>query len=550
MYPVSPVNPNPFINQFPYMDCHEMNLDWIIKTVKLLNEKVDTYTILNQITYQGRWSITKQYTKWSIVFYNGIAYLSLQPVPGNVPIDNTDYWMIIAPYAPEDHFDDDSINPVQNKVVTEKFTEVEEAISDEKSAREEAISDEKSAREDADTALGDRIDVAEDAIAKLSNYVTPEMMGSVATEADANTSIAAAIAYAESHNVPVCIFSNITYSEPIVLTSRNLKLYIFGSLTYTGNDYAIICKWPRQTVYVYKLTAANGGGIKVDTSDFSVEYLNVKMDFADCLKECFHCKTTNSNYVVYVKCWGRLWKSSSEYDCIRIEKGSDGSYIGEVSFFDMKVLGKNGIYSKGPSISAVRAIRVSVEAISEIGFIIENSLSCDIIDPRYAELQGRNSTVVKMIGAIGLKFTGNYLLNITALDDTELSASTSNSIVYQVPIAIAGARFASGLSILRSGKALLQPHLSSKVYGDTTINVDPFLSTGFIQTIRVNLNDDCEINLSEYHIAETYPYVAVNIPGSHTYTVKDHTGTTIATLSGYGQYLITLDFNHFVIKKE
>ena len=548
---------NPFVNQFPYMDCHEMNLDWIIKTVKMLDNKVETYTILNTISYQGEWLITKQYTKWSVVFYNGLGYLSLQPVPGNVPISNTDYWMVIAPYAPEDHFDEDSMNPVQNSVITAKFAEISEDISDEASAREEAdntlggrIDDEETARENADNTLSGRIDDAELAIAKLSNYVTPEMVGTIDTEAHANAAIADAITYAEAHNVPVCIFSNITYSSPIVLPSRNIKFYVFGTLTYTGSDFAIKCKYPRQTVYVYRLLAANGGGIKVDTSDYSVEFLNVRLDFAECLQETFLAITSSNNHITYVKCSGRLWQSSSSYDCIRVEKGSGGSFIGEVAFFDIKVMGLNGLHVKGPSVSAVRAIRLSVEDISDTGFIVDSAISTDIIDCRYAELQGRNGTVIEMIGAIGLKFTGNYTLKISSIDDTQLNTASSNAITFYCPIAHSGgALISNGLRIMPSGYALQNPKLTNKVFADTDVDVDGYTSGGYVQTIRMNTNDDCTINLSKFHIAETYPYIAVNIPGAHDYTIKDHNGTTIATINGYGQYMITLDYNHFVFKK-
>lgn len=578
--------PNPFINQFPYMDCHELNLDWIIKTIKILDEKVTTYTILNTISYQGEWSITKQYTKWSVVFYNGLAYLSLQPVPLNVPITNTDYWMVIAPFAPEDHLDATSQNPVENRVLTAKFTEVAGAITAEATARAAAdaalqtdIDTEATARANADntlqnnitseataraaadatlqtnidseaTARASAIDAVELSIAKLSNYVTPEMVGTVDTESHADAAIAAAIAYAESHNVPVCIFSNITYSSPIVLTSRNLKFYVFGTLTYTGSDFAIKCKYPRQSVYVYRLLAANGGGIEVNTDDASVEYLNVKLDFSECLKETFLCETSNNNHVTYVKCWGRLWKSSSSYDCIRVEKGSGGSFIGEVAFFDIKLMGLNGLHAKGPSVSAVRAIRLSVEDISDTGFIVDSAISTDIIDCRYAELQGRNGTVIEMIGGIGLKFTGNYTLKITSIDDTQLNTASSNAITFYCPIAHSGGSLiANGLRIMASGYALQNPKLTNKVFADTDVDVDGYTSGGFVQTIRMNTNDDCTINLSKFHISETYPYVAVNIPGAHNYTIKDHNGTTIATLNGYGQYMVTLDYNHFVIKK-
>ena len=65
---------NPFINQFPYMDAHEMNLDWIIKTCKMIIEKMNGFEATNTVEYKGIWSITSQYTKWSIVLDTETGY--------------------------------------------------------------------------------------------------------------------------------------------------------------------------------------------------------------------------------------------------------------------------------------------------------------------------------------------------------------------------------------------------------------------------------------------------------------------------------------------
>ena len=88
-----------FINQFPYSDFHELNLDWIIRTVKALEAELKDFKAVNQMTFEGTWNITKQYKPYSIVFdYDtGYSYISKVPVPAGVIITNNDYWMVIGP---------------------------------------------------------------------------------------------------------------------------------------------------------------------------------------------------------------------------------------------------------------------------------------------------------------------------------------------------------------------------------------------------------------------------------------------------------------------
>ena len=85
-----------FGENFPYVNFHDLNLDWIIKTMKELNDKFDD-AIASKITVANplQWDITKQYEAYTIVMDNDIAYLSMQAVPYGIMIDNEEYWQVI-----------------------------------------------------------------------------------------------------------------------------------------------------------------------------------------------------------------------------------------------------------------------------------------------------------------------------------------------------------------------------------------------------------------------------------------------------------------------
>ena len=91
-----------FDTRWPYTDFHNLNLDWILDTLKKQDAAIADFISLNSITYADplQWDITRQYPKNQVVLdTNGDGYLSVQPVPVGVEIDNTDYWTKIGNFS-------------------------------------------------------------------------------------------------------------------------------------------------------------------------------------------------------------------------------------------------------------------------------------------------------------------------------------------------------------------------------------------------------------------------------------------------------------------
>ena len=126
-------NPNNgFLNQFPYSDYHEMNLDWILKAVKKVYEDMEHFTASNEVTYEGIWNITNQYETNDIVLdlNGGYLMISIQPVPAGIAITNEDYWIPVSPFKIDVEFNADSYNAIANKTVTNKFNSTDSQIND------------------------------------------------------------------------------------------------------------------------------------------------------------------------------------------------------------------------------------------------------------------------------------------------------------------------------------------------------------------------------------------------------------------------------------
>ena len=88
-----------WLNLFPGTNFHELNIDWLVEAVKHLAREMYDFEIVNQITYEGPFDITKQYKAWAIVTDNNIGYISKQPVPAGVQLNNTEYWEVVADFT-------------------------------------------------------------------------------------------------------------------------------------------------------------------------------------------------------------------------------------------------------------------------------------------------------------------------------------------------------------------------------------------------------------------------------------------------------------------
>lgn len=91
-----------FTERWPYTNFHELNLDWILDTLKKQDATIADFISLNSITYADpiQWDITMQYPKNCVVVdKNGDGYLSVQPVPVGVEIGNKDYWTKIGNFS-------------------------------------------------------------------------------------------------------------------------------------------------------------------------------------------------------------------------------------------------------------------------------------------------------------------------------------------------------------------------------------------------------------------------------------------------------------------
>lgn len=89
-----------FFDSFPYSNQHTLNLDWLIKKQRELEEYIKQYTAVNHVAYAGVWDITKQYPQWAVVSNGDKSYMSNKPVPAGIPIDNKEYWLHLADLDP------------------------------------------------------------------------------------------------------------------------------------------------------------------------------------------------------------------------------------------------------------------------------------------------------------------------------------------------------------------------------------------------------------------------------------------------------------------
>ena len=194
-----------FLNQFPYTDIHELNLDWIIKTIKNLFAEMSEFEAANNVHYAGVWNITNQYQAWSVVLdaNTGSMMISVKAVPSGISIDNNDYWILVSPFAVDREFDVNSYNAIANKPVSEKFNEIDTTLAETSSAitsltnridtTDANLNSEAESRIEADNIINARIDStntnlsAEIAARSAADNVINGRIDSIASLAEGST---------------------------------------------------------------------------------------------------------------------------------------------------------------------------------------------------------------------------------------------------------------------------------------------------------------------------------------------------------------------------
>ena len=86
-------------DQWPYTNFHELNLDWILESLRVLEHTIDQFVAINALKYADpiQWNIVSQYEKNTIVIdpLTGTAYISVQPVPSGVALTRDEYWTVV-----------------------------------------------------------------------------------------------------------------------------------------------------------------------------------------------------------------------------------------------------------------------------------------------------------------------------------------------------------------------------------------------------------------------------------------------------------------------
>lgn len=86
----------------PYTNFHNLNQDWIIRRMEEFEAYMKDIVNLSAIKYSDpiQWDITSQYEVNTVVLDRDLnAFLSTQPVPAGIALDNTNYWTAIGSFA-------------------------------------------------------------------------------------------------------------------------------------------------------------------------------------------------------------------------------------------------------------------------------------------------------------------------------------------------------------------------------------------------------------------------------------------------------------------
>lgn len=88
-------------DKYPYTNFHEMNDDWIIKTLREFGQRLDEFVAMNSLTYADpiEYNPDSVYAANTVVIYDNTAYVSKQPIPAGMLPTNDEYWLVIFPFG-------------------------------------------------------------------------------------------------------------------------------------------------------------------------------------------------------------------------------------------------------------------------------------------------------------------------------------------------------------------------------------------------------------------------------------------------------------------
>ena len=390
-------------------------------------------------------------------------------------------------------------------------------------------------------------------ISWFNSYITPQMFGYTGT-GDGSTYMGKCVVYAVNHpNTLIYVPGDITISTPIALSARWLSLYIEGELTYTGADYAIKLQYPRQNVRAKSIVCENGGGVKVDTSIYNVEYVDIDVKQMRCKKSCLFIVSEASHYVVYVKAYGNLWNTIGTSDgqgqlvsaepTINVVVESNGRFVGECSYNKMKLRGGTGFKAYCASASNINGQRldeVSLEDLQFCGVDITNANSTYINQCRIAELQAAGVNVVKLSGAInGFYFNNSYPVRLDkiVLDNTTLNYCNFDCFIMGNGNSVIAHGLEFGSEEWTIGK-IIRPRRISIPDEGIELPDDYFSTRNGIITQFSFSNVANTLKLNKYYNNTSITTIFVSCPGSAAHEIRDYNNNLLTTISGFGQYMI------------
>lgn len=403
---------------YPYLNVNDLNLDFLLRTVRVLEMEIKNFVNFNKIKYADplAWNITTQYEANTVVIdpVTGIAYLSTQAVPNGVAITNTDYWTAIFDMSV--FFN--GLGNINDLLTTDK-TSVVNAIN-------EVFTNELKSR----------------------NYVTPQMYGAIGDGVtDDSNAIQDAIDHLLSIGGGTLFFPSGTYKVSQTLNCTDSSNHYVSLL---GNEYASQIIYdgagtlfyyehttPYQKIVIEKLyMKANdvGTAISFDGSNDACNVIirdNEIWHFSTaivCDGECDEWSVEHNhiaiyNYGLHIKGLSGGWSILNNH----FENGNDGSF----GIYSLRLHTTSITANVIQSPFKVTLIHCENSYCISVSELYGESIDTDILKPFIHFVNSQqinfNNIWIGGVGAAFFKFEGCELINIISV---RLTTSGGNTLYF------------------------------------------------------------------------------------------------------------------------